>query len=157
MLVEIHNTCSKNRKVYQTQSDLKISYHVFICEIVTVQQNLNNIKSPWKLKQGKTSLVYLSLIVLYVFSKCIIRADMLYKKKDLWHRKISVTQLLALSKSTYNTRSVHCKFNGITINFDRTQHSIYQIQNFIISIIASESMQGVTMLSYIININTDWI
>ena len=26
------------------------------------------------------------------------------------------------------TRRVHCKFNSITVNFDRTQHGIYLIQ-----------------------------
>ena len=30
------------------------------------------------------------------------------------------------------TISVHNKFNWITINFDRTQHGISSIQNFII-------------------------
>ena len=33
------------------------------------------------------------------------------------------------------TRSVHCRFNCITVNFDKTQHGIYTIQNFIISLI----------------------
>ena len=33
------------------------------------------------------------------------------------------------------TRRVHCKFNCITVNFDMTQHGIYMIQNFIMSII----------------------
>ena len=33
------------------------------------------------------------------------------------------------------TKMVLCKFNCITVNFDRTLHGIYMIQNFIISII----------------------
>ena len=30
-------------------------------------------------------------------------------------------------------RSVHGKFNGISVNFDRTQHGIYLIKNLILS------------------------
>ena len=33
-------------------------------------------------------------------------------------------------KTTYNTRTVHCKFNCITVNFDRTSLGIYIIHSF---------------------------
>ena len=41
--------------------------------------------------------------------------------------------LLGVSLGTI-TRSVNCKFNCITVNFDKTQHGSYLIWNFIVSI-----------------------
>ena len=35
-------------------------------------------------------------------------------------------------ETTAITRRVYCKFNCVAVNFDRTQHGIYLIQNFIV-------------------------